>query len=246
MTTVPQFSSDAPLHVQVRELIRQQAISGEIVDENGRLMTEAALVERFGVSRVTVRNALAPLVEDGMFDRSPKRGTFLKPNYAERWTGRLMGFQEIMAEAGYRPGASILQSGMTHQHDDQVRETLKERAVYELKRIRYADDTPIAIEHAFYPPDIGIELSKRELISIKMYQVFEEELGLEIKDAVQTISARLSSPEDEVALELEQTSALIEMQRTTHDAEGRVIELLRAFYRPDFFQLTINLSRRGF
>lgn len=246
MTTIPDYADDTPLHVQVRELIRQQAISGEIVDENGRLMTEAELVERYGVSRVTIRNAIAPLVESGMFDRSPRRGTFLRANYSEHWVGKLMGFQEVIAEAGYRPGASILEKGMTNQHDQEVRDVLEERAVWQLKRVRFADDTPIAIEHAFYPPDIGLELSHRDLISIKMYQVFEEELGLEIGDAVQTIGARLSSDDDEKALDLSGTSALVEMNRVTRATDGRPLELLRSVYRPDFFQFSINLSRRFF
>jgi len=230
--------------VQVRELIRQQAVSGEIVDENGRLLTEVELVERYGVSRVTIRNAIGPLVESGMFDRSPRRGTFLRSSYAERWVGKLMGFQEMVAEAGYRPGASILENGMTNQHDQGVRDILQERAVWQLKRIRFADDMPIAIEHAFYPPDIGIELDQRDLISIKMYQVFEDELGFEIKEAVQTISARLSTAEEQAALDLSETTALIDMQRITYATDGRAIELLRSVYRPDLFQFSINLNRR--
>ncbi|MGR3247822.1 MAG: GntR family transcriptional regulator [Paracoccus sp. (in: a-proteobacteria)] len=235
-----------PLHAQVRELIREQAISGEIVDRNGRLLTEAALVERYGVSRVTIRNAIGPLVESGMFDRTPRRGTFLRSGYAEQWVGHLLGFQEAVAEAGFRPGAAVLESGMTNLLDDELREVLQERAVWQLRRIRFADDTPVAIEHAFYPPDIGLEIAGRDLITIKMYEVFEQELGHEIGGAVQTIGARISSPEDEAALELAQTSALVEMTRVTRAACGRPLELLRSAYRPDFFQFSITLRRRSY
>lgn len=239
-------AANEPLHVQVRELIRQQAISGEIVDQNGRLLTEAALVERYGVSRATVRNAIGPLVESGMFDRSPRRGTFLRSGYAEQWVGKLLGFQEAVAEAGFSPGAAILDSGMINRLDDEVREVLGERAVWHLKRVRFADDTPIAIEHAFYPPDIGLELCERDLITIKMYEVFEQELGLEIGNAVQTIGARMSCAEDEVALKLAGQAALVEMTRVTRATDERPLELLRSAYRPDFFQFSINLSRRTF
>lgn len=243
MIAQPEFSADEPLHVQVRDLIRRQAISGEIVDGNGRLLTEAELVERYGVSRVTVRNAIAPLVESGMFDRSPRRGTFLRANYSENWAGRLMGFQEAIAEAGYRPGAIVLQAQMTSQIDAELREALDERAVWELRRIRLADDMPVAIEHAFYPPDIGLELAGRDLIGIKMYQVFEQDLGFQIGNATQRIGARLSDADDERALDLPGTAALIEMQRITYAVDGRPLEFLRSVYRPDFYQFSINLSR---
>ena len=65
-----------PLHIQIREAIRRQVRDGELIDETGRLMTEAELGRHFGVSRITIRNAIAPLVNEGMFARS--RGTLVK------------------------------------------------------------------------------------------------------------------------------------------------------------------------
>ncbi|GLQ55810.1 GntR family transcriptional regulator [Devosia nitrariae] len=241
--TIHDFHDRSPLYLQVRELIRQKALGGEIVDDSGRLMTEAELVAYFGVSRVTVRNALAPLVESGMFDRTPGRGTFLRSNQAERWVGRLLGFQEAITEAGFRPGARILDMGMTSECDQAVRDALEEPAVWQLKRVRYANDTPIAIEWAFYPPGIGAELAGRDLLSIRMYEVFEKELGLEIKAAEQVIGARLSDRDEEVALGLASTGALIAMTRVTRTSDGRAIEFLRAVYRPDYFQFSIKLNR---
>ena len=165
---------------------------GELIDESGRLMTEAELGRHFGVSRITIRNAISPLVNEGMFARTRGRGTFLRSNQPENWVGKLMGFSETIRDAGYQAGAKVLQQGMTNRHDGAVRAHLRERAVWQLRRLRFADDTPIAIEHAFYPPDIGLELEKRDLISIIMYRVFEDELGHAIKEARQTIGASLA------------------------------------------------------
>lgn len=246
MTSTPRYESDRPLHVQVRELIRRQAMSGVLVDETGRLKTEAELVDHFGVSRVTIRSALAPLVESGMFDRSPGRGTFLRDNRSEQWVGHLMGFQETIAEQGYTPGAHILDVGMTNSHDDVVRDTLNERAVWQLRRLRFADATPIAIEHAYYPPDIGLDLEKRDLIEIKLYEVLENEMGFEIKSASQTISARLSTPGEQEALKLGSQCALITMERLTLSTDERPLELLRSIYLPDFFHFSVDLKRRRY
>jgi len=238
------YAADVPLHVQVRELIRRQTLNGDLIDDNGRLKTESELVKLFGVSRVTIRNAMAPLVAGGMFDRTPGRGTFLRSNQSEHWMGRLLGFQEVIQDAGYEPGARILDQGMTNAHDGDVRAVLRERAVWQLRRVRYADATPIAIEHAFYPPDIGLELETRDLISIKMYQVLEDELGFKIEGASQLISAKLSTPEEAALLDLPEMGALIEMRRHTMSTDGRCLELLRSVYRPDFYQFSIDLSRR--
>ena len=234
----------APLHSRVREAIRREVREGGLVDASGRLMTEAELVKHFGVSRITIRSAIRPLVEEGMFARAPGRGTFLRSNRSENWAGKLMGFSETIKEAGYEPGARILHKGMTKGHDEGVRAALRERAVWELRRLRLADDTPIAIEHAFYPPDIGLELETRDLSSIVMYRVFERDLGLDVEGADQTIGAALAGAPDAALLGVEIGSPLLTMERLTTSASGRPLEFLRSVYLPDYFRFTINLSRR--
>lgn len=233
-----------PLHMQIRETIRRQVREGELIDETGRLMTEAELGRHFGVSRITIRNAIAPLVNEGMFARSRGRGTFLQSNQPENWVGRLMGFSETIRDAGYKAGAKILQQGMTNRHAPEVRAQLNERAVWHLKRLRLADETPIAIEHAFYPPDIGLELEKRDLVSIIMYRVFEDELGLKIRDAQQMIGADLATSDNAKLLRVKVGSPLLSIERVTFGEEGRALELLHAIYLPNFFRLSINLTRR--
>ncbi|HEX5231331.1 MAG TPA: GntR family transcriptional regulator [Bradyrhizobium sp.] len=233
-----------PLHIQVRETIRRQVKAGKLIDESGRLMTEAELGKHFGVSRITIRNAIKPLVDEGMFERERGRGTFLRSNQPENWVGRLMGFSETIKDAGYQPGARILLQGMTNRHDAEVRRQLHERAVWQLKRVRLADDTPIAIEHAFYPPDVGLELEKRDLTSIVMYRVFEAEIGFNIKEATQTISASLADATAARLLGVKAGSPLLSIERLTVNMDGRPLELLRSVYLPNYFRLSINLTRR--
>jgi GntR family transcriptional regulator len=240
----PAPANSLPLHIQVRETIRRQVKDGELIDKTGRLMTEAELGKHFGVSRITIRNAITPLVDEGMFARARGRGTFLRSNQPENWVGRLMGFSETIKDAGYQPGAKVLQQGMTNRHDAEVRAQLRERAVWQLKRVRLADDIPIAIEHAFYPPDIGLELEKRDLTSIIMYRVFESELGFDIKEAMQTISASLADATSAKLLGVKVGSPLLSMERLTLSKDERPLELLRSVYLPNYFRLSINLTRR--
>ena len=233
-----------PLHIRIRETIRRRVRKGELVGESGPLLTEAELVKLFGVSRVTIRHAISPLVEEGMFARERGRGTFLRSNEPENWVGRLLGFSETIRDAGFEPGARILHKGMTNRHDPTVRDLLKERAVWELNRLRLADDTPIAVEHAYYPPDIGLEIEKRDLTSIVMYRVFEDDLGIDIKEASQTISAGRADAISAKLLSVEEGSPVLSMQRLTVSADGRPLELLRSVYLSEFFQFAIKLTRR--
>jgi GntR family transcriptional regulator len=235
----------APLHSRVREAIRRQVRNGELVDASGRLMTEAELVKHFGVSRITVRSAIQPLVAEGVFSRERGRGTFLRSNGPEHWAGRLLGFSEVIKHVGQEPGARILRQGLTNRHDDAVRAALGERAVFELRRLRLADSAPVAIEHAFYPPDIGVELEARDLTAIVMYRVFEEDLGLDIEHATQTIGAALAGEDDAALLGVSVGSALIALERLTASSTGRPLEFLRSVYLPDYFRFTIELTRRA-
>lgn len=237
--------SRVPLHVQVRRLIRAKAREGALVDGKGRLKTEAELGAIFGVSRITIRNALQPLVDEGMFSRSRGKGTFLRSAEIENWGGALIGFVESGREAGFEPGGEILHQGLTNRHDAGVAMALKERAVFELKRLRFADGTPVAIEQAFYPPDIGIELEKRDLTDAAIYRIFEDELGFEIKEATQTIGATLADPGQASHLDIEAGQPLTSVERITFDTDGRPLEFLRAVYVPERHNFSIRLTRRG-
>ena len=77
----------------------------------GSNLFEAELGRHFGVSRITIRNAITPLVDEGMFARARGRGTFLRSNQPENWVGKLMGFSETIRDAGYLAGAKVLQQG---------------------------------------------------------------------------------------------------------------------------------------
>lgn len=76
-----------------------------------------------------------------------------------------------------------------------------------------------------------------------MYQVFDDELGLRIGTARQSISARLSTAEEQRLLRLDGLTALVEMQRLSLSTNGRPLELLQAVYRSDYFRFAIDLTR---
>jgi len=236
--------SGMPLHLQIRDIIRHEALHDGLVDETGKMPTEHELVKRFGVSRVTVRSALQSLVEEGLLVRERGRGTFLKTNHAERWVGQLMGFTETIEEAGFAPGARIISQGMTNRLPEQVKASLNQRAAWALKRLRLADGKPIAIEHAYFPPEIGLELETRDLTSIAMYKVLEEELGIPLNEAKQMISAVNASEEEAEQLGVAVNDALLHIERVTYSREMQPVEVLTAVYRPDYFQYMVQLSRK--
>jgi GntR family transcriptional regulator len=233
-----------PLHAQVRASIRKRAVVGDLVDEDGRLKTEAELVDIFGVSRVTVRNAIAPLVEEGVFSRTRGQGTFLRTNIQESWMGRLLGFQEVAEIENYKAGAVILSQGMTADQHADVSTALDERAVWQLKRLRTANGQAMTIEQAYYPPEIGLKLQQHNLTDIKVYEVLENEFEIDVVKARQEIRAKPATAEEGRLLDVATGTALLTSVRLTLTARDRVVEYLESIHHPDSFQFTIDLVRR--
>ncbi|ALX47833.1 GntR family transcriptional regulator [Lentibacillus amyloliquefaciens] len=242
------FNNGIPLQLQVRDVIRKEVLNRKLVDETGKIATEYKLMNRFGVSRVTIRNALQMLVEEGVIIRERGRGTFVRTNHPENWTGRLLGFTEIIKESGFVPNAEVMKSGPLSQNDNDFhicKEKLNTTNIWNLTRLRFADEHPIAVEYAFFPLSYGSMLEDQDLKSIAIYQFFEKELDIYFKEANQVISAVNADEQIAEMLNTEVGEALLYIERSTKTSQGDPVEFLKAVYRPDYFQYLITLSRNG-
>lgn len=215
-----------------------------LVDENGKMMTELELAKKYNVSRITVRNALKPLVDEGLLWRERGKGTFLQTNQPENWTGQLMGFSETIKAAGFSPGGKTLKRGMVEHLPKKIHQRLGMNRAWQLKRLRFADDQPIAIEKSFLNPEVGLELDKQEdLDNILAYQFIERELNIRLREAKQVISAVNANQKEAAMLHIAEKDALLYMERLTKSVDGTPIELLQSVLRPDYFQYVIHLTR---
>jgi GntR family transcriptional regulator len=237
------LNSPLPLHYQLREIIRFEALNGDLADENGKMPTESELMDRFNVSRITVRSALQNLVDQGILHRERGKGTFLKTNSVENWSGKLLGFSESIAAAGYAPGAKVLKHGKAPQAPHYVRQKMLEMSLWELRRLRYADETTIAIEHSWFPEDIGEFFDRRDLSKLVTYKLLESEYGIFLNSGKQTVSAVNANEEEAELLGVEPGTALLFIERLIYSSEQRPIEFLESVYRPDYFQYSVQLQR---
>lgn len=143
-------SSPLPLHLQVRQRLLA-AVAGWR-DESERFPTEQEWSERLGVSRVTVRRALASLSDQGLLRRTPGAGTYVvRPAVAERLDGRLdvnAGWQAMGVSVGTRLltyerrplGATAAEFGCSPDDEALL-----------VQRLRLADDLPVAFDERWLP-----------------------------------------------------------------------------------------------
>ena len=155
-----------------------------------------------------------------------------------------MGFSEAIQLAGFTPRGKVLHKGMNPSPPKAVQEELNTKTAWEMKRLRFADDIPIGIEHSFIVPEIGSQMEKApDLDNVINYQYIEQVLRLPVKEAHQLITAVNADADEAEILEIGEGDALLCIERVTKAYDGRPIIFLQAKYRPDYINYTIDLKR---
>lgn len=141
-----------PLYVQLMEEIEGKIQKG-IFQPGVRLQPENEMAKAYGVSIITVRNAVGGLVEKGLVEKKQGKGTFVcKPKFTKD-IKKIQSFSEMCSHLGMKPGGKMLENKLITA-DDKIRKLLgleKGSQVIFISRVRYADDEPVAIENNYFP-----------------------------------------------------------------------------------------------
>ena len=226
--------------------MRDQIASGRLGD-GGALPGEQALAAEHGVSRVTVRRALAELEREGLVSRRRGAGTFVlgdcgaKPIVADISDvlanlvamGRETAVQLI--EFGYREAPPHIAAALKLKPRERVQFSV---------RVRRIDNLPFSYLVTHVPEQLGATYSEAELAEQPLLTLLERS-GAKVDRATQDVSASLASPEVAAALDVETGSPLIALTRTVFAADGAGVEHLNALYRPDRYTLRMEMHRKG-
>jgi GntR family transcriptional regulator len=227
-------------------LLRDRILSGEL-PAGGRLTGEPGLAAEHGVARVTVRRALASLAADGLIERRPGSGTFVREGKAMRpVVGDLVNTLSHLAEMGRRTDVRLLAFGYGPPPAAIAAAlrlkagALTQRAV----RVRLADGEPFSHLTTHVPEAIGRHYGADDLAAGPLLALLERS-GRVIERASQSIGAALAGPDVAEALGCEVGAPVIALTRTAFDASGAGVEHLRALYRPDRYAFESELVREG-
>jgi GntR family transcriptional regulator len=203
------------------------------------LPSEADLCERFSVSRMTVRQALQELTNDGLVERRRGQGTFVAHRPVHRRPGVFLSFTEEMSRRGLRATSRLLSAGM-----DQPRraETLDlglapDSQVVRVARVRLADGVPVALEDAALLPELRAVLDE-DLGDGSLHSALERR-GVVATRATGTITARLARASEAELLDLAPQSALLVELRILFDQDGRVFERTETRYAADRYVIDV-------
>jgi GntR family transcriptional regulator len=226
---------------QVRGIL-EQLIHDEL-SPGDAIPSERALVDRLRVSRVTVRQAIADLVEGGVLERVHGKGTYVTGPQVDSQL-HLTSFSREMRARGLRP-ATVVLSAREQPADQDASYRLRirpGREVIRVERLRTADGTPMAHEIGYYPSALFPGLLQRELGSL--YDVFASEYGLVVTSGEQTVRAESADANQARILGIAKRAPLLVQERVTYAGE-RVIELSTSWYRADRYRIHMAITPRG-
>lgn len=194
--------------------------------------SERELGEQYGISRMTARQALTELVNEGLFYREQGKGTFVSRNKITQQLIRLTGFTEDISARGQAPATRVLNMQMIPATED-LAERLRLRVgqpVFRLQRLRLADNEPLAIERS-HLSFIGCErLLEEDLENQSLYRILESRYGIQLIQAEQELEAGLANEEDAKLLNLPIGSPALYTRRTTYTNRDLPIEYARSVY----------------
>ncbi|KKB38845.1 GntR family transcriptional regulator [Bacillus thermotolerans] len=230
-----------PLHIQLRDKIEGLIKEGYY---QTKIPSERELMEEYDVSRSTVREAVSHLAREGIVEKVHGKGTFISSRAIQDWLSSLTSTTETIRNMGMTPGAKLVDHGTIIPPNDIIAATgLKE--AYFIKRIRYANDIPLAIELQYYPMEIGEKLAELDIDEGTLFDLIEKDLGIVFKEAEQLITSGFLAPEDARLLGISETFSVLNTERKLVDQADRLIEYYVASFRADMYSFRIKLSKKS-
>lgn len=232
-----------PLYEQLKDIIKQSIANGYLKPGEA-LPGERQLMESYGVSRVTVRQSIGELVNEGLLYRKHGKGTFVAPKRIERPLARLMGVTEELELEGYTVEMNVLKTECQNATPE-IRHELRlaeEEPVFCVARLITVAQEPLTLDYNYFNQSIGQQLLNANLSKDLIYTQLEL-YGYKISTGKQKISAGKATKEIAKYLECQVSSPLLIAKRTTYVDGGLPIAYSQAFYKGDRYEYSIDLQR---
>ncbi|SDE49039.1 GntR family transcriptional regulator [Paenibacillus sp. UNCCL117] len=233
-----------PLYFQLKQYLIEQIDRGEMKPGDS-IPSERELSEEFEISRMTVRQAVLELVNDGRLVREQGKGTFIAQPKISQGLFRLTSFSEDMISRGMKPGAYVVDV-VVSEASATVQEALKLRTaapVIILTRVRLADGKPMALEVTHLPLRRFEGLERENFEGVSLYRLLESKFGVKPASASQTIEVGMPNAREMNLLHVSGEVPMLLIKRVTCDEDGVPYEFVKSIYPGDRYKFHAELVR---
>ncbi len=229
-----------PLYYKIYRDLRKKIVNGYFKD--GRMPTEKKLCEEYGVSRMTIRNALEKLMMEGLIERKKGKGTFIKKKGSEEKLSKLSGFTEEVGKE--RVTSKVLANKLVRiPLEAKDKFGLPEDAlVLMLKRVRYINGEAVALEEAYLNPSVDVRILKiieMDMSKRSLYEFLRSDLGIPLDHAEEVIEVINLSSSYAKLLDQSPGKCALLRKRYTYTSDDKCIEYVLSVYIGDKFKFRV-------
>ncbi len=241
-------SSHIPAYAQLQEKLRGQ-IMGKRVAPGDRLPSENDLSRQYRISRMTVRQALRGLIREGLIVVRKGEGSFVSHSPDVQMLITLDGFSTEMQKRGHRVHSQFLEIAAISSVEAACRAFLclggkKNSSLVRIKRLRFLDDRPFAIEASYMSFALGQDLLGRPLDrDFSIYGYLSRERKIDLAKAEYVIEPLTANSEQAKLLRIKAGRPVLSMSGTTNSVDGLPVEYLEGIYLGDKYKLRISIGK---
>lgn len=235
--------SPIPLYYQVSNLLRHRILDGGY-RPGERVGTEMEMCAEFGVSRITIRQALEELERERLIRRRRGLGTFVADTLPKVASISFTGYlEDLFAQVLLTTAAdSVIDRVPAGDEVGQALELGAQELVVRVARTRMMAGEPLAHTVSYLPLSVGASITQRDLSELPLMHVLEQRVGVRLEEAIQTVQAVPATKVLAERLLIAEGAPLLRVQRTTR-AAGKPVEYVLTHYRGDRYQYTVRLGR---
>lgn len=228
--------SNVPIYIKIQNDLKKELDDGIL--KNGDLVpSENELKDKYNVTRMTVRQALNNLCNEGYLYRHKGKGTFVSHRKIEKNIHGVRSFTEEMEALNKKISSRVLKFEKIIVPAP-IAEKLfltKKDEVYHIERIRFGDDTPVLYEQLYIPVKMFKSIDESDLKN-SFYEYVEKQMGFQISHCIQSIEAISTPTEILDLLEISPNVPTLLIVRNTFLSNGRPFEYVKSYYRSDQYK----------
>lgn len=230
----------SPVYIQIHNQLRENIEDGKWkVGE--KIPAERELAAHFDVSRMTLRQAIQALVDEGILERRVGSGTFVANRKVQEKMSGVTSFTDLMQSIGKTPSSTTISYHLTIPSQTEIEKLklTKGAQVVRMERVRSGNDVPICFEVATIPADLVANLSKDEVTN-SFWQTLEKKAHLYPGHAVQHISATKANEKIATYLQIKRGDPLLRMTQLSYLQDGRPFEYVHTQYVGSRFEFVLE------
>lgn len=231
---------ESPVYIQIHNQLKKDIEAGKW-SIGDRIPSERELALNFEVSRMTLRQAVQTLVDEGILERRIGAGTYVANRKVQEKMSGVTSFTDLMTAQGKTPSNKTISFHIANPSLSEAEKLqLKDgEQVLRMERIRYADNVPICFEVATVPQSLVADFSKAEITS-SFYKALAEKGGYEMGGAQQTVSAQLASERIAEYLDIKRNGPILKLRQVSFLSNGEPFEYVRTQYVGERFEFYLE------